>query len=399
MSAAWEGDHGPDRRDTAAQGARPLTFTLLLVVVLLGYGSLYLLVPIIPRYVERLGGLHADQGLAMGLFSATALVVRPLAGWVSDRFGPRVVLALGAGGMGLVNVAYLPITTVAGAMLVRSLHGIGWGLFTVAGATMATEVTPPDRRGEALSLFGMMGGLGLAVGPIVGDAVRTDAQAFLLAAGAGIVAVGLTLVLPRSRAATRRRRRTALVSRGALLPASVVLIYMATYGAVFSFVPVLTAQRHLGGAGWFFTPYAVSMVLCRMVTGRLSDRYGRTTVIAPGMLLAAGALALLSASGDRIALAGAALLYAGAMATVQPICLAWATDRSGSGQTGAAIATAIAAQDLGISTGAFAAGVIADAVGLGCVFAAAAVLGLGGFTLVATVARRHDRSRSWSVSR
>ncbi len=370
------------------------TFTLLLAAALLGYGSIYLLVPVIPRYVERLGGTHSDQGLAIGLFSITALAMRPVSGWLSDRFGSRVALMLGIGGMGLVGIAYLPAETLRGALAVRSLHGIGWGLFSVAGSTMAVSVAPPNRRGEALSLFGMMGGLGLAVGPLIGDAVGTDRDAFLLTAAAGATALTFTLIMPRAAPAARDlgSAGVTLFSRGALLPASVVLTYMSTYGAAFAFVPVLTVQRNLGGAGWFFTPYALAMVAARTVTGRLSDRRGRAAVIGPGMILAACALILLGASWSRVALAGAALLYAGAMATVQPVCLAWATDRSRAGERGAAVATVVAAQDLGISTGAFAAGLIADLAGLGFVFMGAAVLALGGFALVAAAARREPMS-------
>ncbi len=397
---ALEVDQATGQGSSATTSERfwTLAFALLLPVGLLGYGNMYLLVPTIPRYIDRLGGTHSDLGVVMGLFSLTSLLMRPVAGALSDRFGSKAVLALGAGGMGLVNLAYLPTASVAGAMVVRSLHGLGWGVFSVAGSTMAAEITPPGRRGEALSLFGMMGGLGLALGPVIGDAVGAGDESFLLAAAAGIVSLALTLAipLPGSDAERSRQGRTSLFTRGALLPAAVTLTFMATYGAVFTFVPVLTQQRGMGGAGWFFTPYALGMVLSRTFTGRLSDRYGRTRLIAPGMVLAACGLALLGASDDRIALAAAALLYSGAFAAVQPICLAWATDRSRPEDRGAGIATALAAQDLGISLGSFAAGLVADAAGLGFLFSAAVAVALGGFVLVVAAARRPVRANQES---
>ncbi len=47
-----------------------LPFILLLPAALLGYANIYLLVPTIPRYFERLGGSDADLGAAMATVTA-----------------------------------------------------------------------------------------------------------------------------------------------------------------------------------------------------------------------------------------------------------------------------------------------------------------------------------------
>jgi predicted MFS family arabinose efflux permease len=107
-------------------------------------------------------------------------------------------------------------------------------------------------------------------------------------------------------------------------------------------------------------------------------------------MLAAAGLAVLAWSNSLIVLAGAAVLYAGAMAAIQPVCLAWATDRAPASRRGAAIATTIAAQDLGIGAGSFAAGAVADVAGLAFLFDACALLALGGLALVLIVSRRPE---------
>lgn len=352
------------------------SFLLLVSSAVLAFGNIYVLVPTLPTYVEKLGGDHTVLGVAMALFNVTALLVRPWSGWLVDRFGARLVLTAGAGLLGLVSLTYLLASDVNAALLVRALHGVGWGLFTVAGPVMAADMALPGQRGNALSIYGMSGGLALAFAPMVGTLLGSGSYTFLAGAAAGLIALGFTSTLrpPTTRDGKGSGRPLTLVSRPALLPAGLLLIFMATYGAIYAFVPVLTVERQLGGPAWFFTPYAIAMFLLRSITGRLSDRYGRARIVAPGMVCTAVALALLGASIDQPTLVLSALIYAGGMAAIQPITLAWATDRAASSQRGAAIATAVAAQDIGISGGSFVAGIVADSAGLGWVFGAFAGL-------------------------
>ena len=389
-------------------------FLLLIVIGILGYADIYLLVPTMPWYVQHLGGSNSQLGVLMGVFSGVALVVRPCSGWLSDRFGSRVSLLLGVAAMSVASLLYVPTGSLDVAVLIRGLHGFGWGLFSVAGAALAAELAPPGRRGASLSIYGMSGGLALALGPLVSSALGGEYMTFIASGASAALAVGLVILLLRrgplharamdpvadaqvagtashSSQQGKARGGGALISGGAMLPAGVLLTFMLTYGAVFTFVPVLTEQRHLGNAGWFFTPYAAAMLAYRAFTGGLSDRFGRLRVIALGMLAAALGLGLLAATGDEATLVAAALLYSGGMAAIQPICLAWASDRAPVAERGAAIATAVAAQDLGISAGSLVVGMIIDAAGLSAAFAAAAGLALAGFVLVVALARSPSR--------
>ena len=119
----------------------PLLTARFVVVVTSGifyFLALGALLPVVPRYVDkRLGGNDIAVGVAVGALAVGAILLRPLAGRVGDRFGRRVLM---------VGGALVVAITAAGAGLVESLvwliatrlaMGLGEACFFVGGTTMA----------------------------------------------------------------------------------------------------------------------------------------------------------------------------------------------------------------------------------------------------------------------
>lgn len=377
-----------------------LPFALLLLSGFAGYLSFYLTLPVLPTYLQQLGGSESLIGLIIGIFSLVALLVRPWSGFLADRFGSRTVLLLGVAGLLAAAVAYLPARSIEAVFAARVIHGLGWGLFTAAVATMAAQLAPPNRRGAVLGLAGLSASAGMAIGPAIGTAMGPGRMVFGVSVGLAALGLILTTLLPRVGQVQQGRqpRLSDLINREALLPSSVFLAHMATYGAVVSFMPLFMAERGLGNSGWFFTTYAASLFVFRGFSGHLSDRYGRLPVIGPGLLLSTVALLLLTMARSHVGLMAAAFLYAGAMSLIQPTVQAWATDRAAVTQRGSALATVIATQDLGISLGSSAAGVVAGWTGVSSVFLVAALLSLAGLLPLALASRSQKRAGPPSVN-
>src|SRR5205809_4499872 len=57
------------------------------------HGSL--LDPVIPLYVNDRAGSVVVAGLALAAFSVTSFMLRPIVGYAIDRWGPRLMLAIG----------------------------------------------------------------------------------------------------------------------------------------------------------------------------------------------------------------------------------------------------------------------------------------------------------------
>jgi MFS transporter, NNP family, nitrate/nitrite transporter len=157
----------------------------------------------LPAYLKTAYDLSAGGAAnRMAGFVVVAVIMRPVGGWLSDRFGAIPVLAAGyavvavGAGVAATNPLLEPVGAVAFLAMAAAL-GSG------SGATFAliAKVTEPARVGGVTGLVGAAGGLGGFVPPLVMGYVygRTDSYAiglWLLAVTA-VLTLALTLTVVR----------------------------------------------------------------------------------------------------------------------------------------------------------------------------------------------------------
>ncbi|MEU4605432.1 MFS transporter [Kribbella sp. NPDC023972] len=176
----------------------------------------------LPAYLKTDYALTpADAANRMAGFVVVAVVMRPIGGWLSDRFGPIPVLAAGFAVVvvGAGVAATHPLLEHAGT---AAFLGMAAALGSGSGATFAliAKVTEPSRVGGVTGLVGAAGGLGGFVPPLIMGYVygRTESYAiglWLLAVTAALTLV-LTLTVVR---ATERGQRSS--SPGSASPTNV----------------------------------------------------------------------------------------------------------------------------------------------------------------------------------
>lgn len=350
--------------------------------------SFLLLLSVLPIFARRLGASDNAIGVVMASFAITSLLLRPPTGWGADRYGRRPFMLLGALLFVIASIAYGWTAGALGLVIVRLVHGAGMGLYPTAASAMVADLTPPQRRGEVLGLYGAAGSIALAIGPITGIAVVERlgfAVLFWIAGGVAAIACVLTLLIGETLARARAVPFTlaGAVSATALWPALITLGLMFTYGVQIAFLP-LHADSHGVNPGVFFLTFAVLTTLARGPAGRLSDRVGRPPVAAAGLLLAAVALVVLALSEGGPGLATAGAIYGLAYGTAQPALLAWCVDGAAEGERGRAMGTFYTALEIGIAIGAMASGVAVARWGFVETFLATAgvAVGAGGLALL-----------------
>ena len=350
--------------------------------------SFFLLIPVLPLFARDLGLSEAQIGVALAAFAISSMLMRPWAGWATDRFGRRPLMLAGGIVFVLAPLSYSLSAGLVSLTMARLFHGAGMGLYPTAATAMAADLAPAERRAEVMGVFGMAGALALALGPMTGVTLAGMAGLpglFVIASLVGALGFALTTIVletvPARSAAPFSLEAT--LSRAVLFPSFLELCLMLTYGALITFLP-LHADRQGLNPGVFFFVYALSLTIVRQPAGRLSDRYGRPGMVVVSMLLLTAALLIVALSRGPASLIAGGIVYGIGQGIGQPAMVAWCVDQVGPTERGRAMGTFHTALELGIAVGAMIAGVTVTQVGFAATFIAAATVTLGAGALAAT---------------
>ena len=91
-----------------------------------------MLVATLPVYVINLGGSQADAGLVTGALALTALLFRPVVGWLTDTWRRRPLVLIGTSCYGLASVFYLLAGSIPFLVVGRIVNGFGLCCYTTA---------------------------------------------------------------------------------------------------------------------------------------------------------------------------------------------------------------------------------------------------------------------------
>jgi MFS family permease len=350
-------------------------FILLALSNFLLFIAFQMLIPTLPLFVTERDGDQVDVGLVISIFTISALLIRPFAGKALDSIGRMPILVVGLAIFFLSVSGYYWMTTVALVLVVRFIHGIGWGIATTTYGTIASDLIPAQRRGEGMGYFGMFGNLAMALGPMFGLwLVESSGYGWLFAISALLTVAALLMskfvkvsepikAEKPAASAPAHSAVSGLVEKKALFPSLLALLFGVTYGGIVSFITLFGQEVHIANVGLFFLFNAVSLMLVRPFAGKLFDQKGHVWVLIPGALIAGIGLAVLSFSTSAVGLALAAVLFGAGFGAVQPSLQAWTINRVEPGRRGAANGTFFSAFDLGIGMGAMVLGAVAKTTG------------------------------------
>jgi MFS family permease len=353
------------------------------------------LIGVTPFFVTGpLGGGPAAVGLAVGAFSLTTLVLRPLAGRWADRHGRRPFLIGGASLFAVLVVGHLLITHLAVLVVLRLLLGAAEALYFVAGFAALADLAPPGRAGEALSYNSLALYLGIATGPIIGQTLLDQGGFPLVWVGVGVllaVAALLAARVPETREpASGPSPPAPLIHPAALVPGLGLLIGVAAVSGFLAFASLRAAQLGLDLWSAVLGLFGLVVVACRIVFATLPDRVPPLRLAAAALAASGAGLVLIAAVPAAWSLFAGATLLAIGTAFLTPAVFATIFSRVPPSQRGSAAGTASVFIDLGLGGGPVVLGLVAAASGLPAAFLAAA--GLAGVGAVFLASRPTPRA-------
>lgn len=150
-------------------------FVLLSLSCLFLFLAFEMLMPALPVYIAQIGGTTTEIGVVMGCFTISAVLIRPFSGHAAGKRGKKRLLVIG-GLMCLIATGfYYAAVTVLWLLLIRFLHGFGFGIATTLYGTMASDLVPPSRMGEGMGYFGLANTVAVSIGPFVGVVLMEQA--------------------------------------------------------------------------------------------------------------------------------------------------------------------------------------------------------------------------------
>ena len=348
-------------------------------------------------------------------FGVTKAATNYFAGTFSDRYGRKPVLL--AGWLVAIPVPLMLIWAPSWGWVVAAnvLLGVNQGLTWSTTVIMKIDLAGPDRRGLAMGLNEAAGYLAVA-----GTALATGYLAaahglrpapFLL--GLSYVALGLglsALVVRETRGhaqleATQHTARADLTDKQVFVHTSVRepalsaasqagMVNNLNDGLAWGLFPILfaTAGLSVSRIGLLAAVYPAVWGIGQLITGPLSDRWGRKHLITTGMFIQAGALALVALADTFPVWVLAAVLLGAGTALVYPTLLAAIGDVAHPAWRARAVGVYRLWRDGGFAVGAVLAGIVADLWGLrAAVWVVAAITAASGVVVAVRMYETHTQ--------
>lgn len=318
----------------------------------------------------------------MGAFTISSLLIRPWAGKALDSRGRKPVFFLGLLIFILSVLAYNWAPTVLILLLLRLIHGFGWGNSSTAAGTIAADFIPKNRLGEGMGYFGLTSTLAMAIAPSIGLYLiyqKGFTTMFLTSAALVLLALLLANFLTYKPLEVKTAGPQALYEPAAFLPALMIFFCTMTYGSIVTFLALYAKEQGIINIGPFFTVYALTLVFSRPLGGIIGDRKGFHVVVIPGLILVILTMFILSQARSLLTFLLAAPLYGLGFGSLHSTLQAMALKGLPPNRRGAANGTFFSAFDLGIGSGSILWGVVAQHWGYSTMYlwvALPAILGL-----------------------
>ncbi|MCT3098996.1 MFS transporter [Lactococcus lactis] len=340
--------------------------------------------------MERYHASASIAGILSGIFIVGGFIARLWAGNNMKRLGAKKLLYIGTLIYFLLTFAYFFVHSVVLLLILRLVHGLGFGIAATASGTLAGAIVPSSRRGEGIGYYALSVTLSSAVGPFLSIFLyRTSgfysliwlSALLLFIALVGIFFIHVEKTTDNSNSVNNKVHKKFAWSNyfeKEALPISLIAFLIGiSYSSILSFMDAYARNIHLSeAASFFFLVYAITVLLSRPITGRVFDGFGDNFVMYPTYLFFALGLLLIGFAHSGWMLLLAAIFIGLGYGSFSPFGQAIAIRNSEAHRLGITTSTFFGFMDMGVGFGPFILGMFMPLLGYRNLYFASAILAL-----------------------
>lgn len=354
------------------------SYLLIIAANFLQFFGFWLLIPILPFYLQEIFGADKTSiGAILSCYTIAALCIRPFSGYLLDSFARKPLYLLAYFLFTAMFGGYLLAGTLTLFIIFRIVHGLSFGMVTVSGNTIVIDIMPSSRRGEGLGYYGLANNMAMSIGPMTGLFMHDAGVGYTLIFGSSLLAgiIGLTCAwLVKTPYKPSVKREPISLDRFILLKgisAGISLLLLSIpYGMTTNYVAMFAKQIGITTpTGYFFTLMAIGMAVARLFSGKWVDKGKITQVIGGGLYLvcfcffglsSCGWLVQWSLSATTLFFFLISLLLGIGFGTMFPAYNTLFVNLAPNNQRGTATSTYLTSWDVGIGIGMVVGGYIAE---------------------------------------
>ncbi len=331
----------------------------------------FLLVTTMAVYaIQQFNASESMAGLAASIFVIGAFISRLFTGRYLETIGRKRVLMVGALLFFVPTLLYFTVSNMNLLLLVRFIHGAGFGISTTALSTIVIDIIPKERRGEGISYFFLNHTLATSIGPFLGLYLNQHAgfsMIFIVCTILSSISVIIPLFLKIPRPVITEDQSNSLKGfklsnffEKKAVPMSLMITIMGfVYSGILSFLTAYATEINLiEAASFFFLVYSITLLISRPFTGKLLDKKGDNFVTYPSILSFAIGLLILSQSYNSFTFLLSSVFIALGFGTMQSCFQAIAIKESPKHRVGLATSTYLICIDFGVGVGPFVLGAV-----------------------------------------
>lgn len=379
------------------------TYLLLIFVNLITAFGYSMIATLISSYAVTLGAGLTMAGALAGLFSLSALCIRPVSGIAIDLVNKWNLCILSALLICISFLGYALVPGIVGILFFRVLHGVAFGINGTVSMVLVSEAIPSDRLGEGLGYFGIGQIIAQICGPNIGMAIRSRFgfhNLFFIASALTVLAILLLVyrkkTVPVPRVVKKDKaviRLNNLVAKECVVYALIAGLFSLGNGITSSFLVLVGEERNIANIVLFFTVNAMILLVMRFLIGKLVDRASLTWIVNISLLLTAASMIMIGKAGGLVLILMAAVFKAigqgGGQISLQTACI----KKADATRVGIATSTYYIGADIGQGFGPMIGGKLSEVYGYKIMFyctGALMLLGVAAFNIY----QRNERAKN-----